>query len=62
LAEYGLSVAGSAESLLGEVDTAVIAAPSFLHKELGLMAAEKGVLAFVVKLMALSSDDARTLL
>ncbi|MCL2670457.1 MAG: Gfo/Idh/MocA family oxidoreductase [Clostridiales bacterium] len=59
--QYHVSASASAEALMDAVDAVVIAAPSFLHKELGLLAAERGIHALIEKPLALNCEDAEIL-
>jgi len=55
---YGVKIAPDYESLLDEVDAVVIAAPSSLHRDLGLIAAKKGIHALIEKPLAMNSVEA----
>ncbi len=57
-APYGLKVFNSMERLLEQTEAVVIAAPSSLHKELGLIAADYGVHVLMEKPLATTSKDA----
>lgn len=58
LQRYGTKAFDSIEALLDEVEAVVIAVPSSLHKEVALLAAEKGVHALVEKPLATTVEDA----
>ncbi len=60
-APYGLKVFDSIESLLKQAEAVVIAAPSSLHRKLGLIAAEHGVHVLMEKPLATTSKDALAL-
>lgn len=49
------------EGLLDDVEAVVIAVPSSLHKEVGLLVAEKGIHALIEKPLAPNSEDAEIL-
>lgn len=55
---FGVHHTKSIEELLGMVEAVVIAAPSSLHTEIALMAAQRGVHALVEKPLALTVADA----
>lgn len=55
---YGGKVFASVELLLSSVDAAIIAVPSFLHKEMALKASEYKVNLLVEKPLALNANDA----
>ena len=59
--QYGASAYDDMEKLLEETEAVVIAAPSSLHKEIGLRAAEHGVHALIEKPLATNGVDAREL-
>lgn len=58
LQRYGTKAFESIEALLDEVEAVVIAVPSSLHKDVALMAAERGVHALVEKPLATTVQDA----
>ena len=58
---HGVRVAPSVASLINEVEAVVIAVPTSLHLEYGLLAAESGVHALIEKPLALNSADANEL-
>lgn len=60
-APYGLTVFESMEELLEQVEAVTIAAPSSMHRELGLIAAEHGVHVLMEKPLATTSEDAHVL-
>ena len=57
--QYGTKAFSSPEELLKQVEAAVIAVPSSLHRQYGLLAAEYGVHALIEKPLATNSRDAR---
>lgn len=61
-AEYGAKVAASFDELAGEIDAAVLAAPTTLHGELGLALLERGVHLLVEKPIASSLAGADALI
>jgi len=56
--QYNVKAFDTVEDLLDSVNAVVVAVPSSLHKEIGLMVAEKGVHALIEKPLATSSEDA----
>ncbi len=58
-AEYGIKAYESKDELLNDVEAVVVAVPSSLHKEVGLLAAAHGVHALIEKPLATNSKDAR---
>lgn len=60
--EHGARVAGSFEELAGELDAAVLAAPTTLHGELGLALLARGVHLMVEKPIAASLSEADALI
>jgi len=58
---YKIKYYKETEELLKDVDAVVIAAPSSLHKEIGLMAAKHKVHALIEKPIALSEEDGKML-
>ena len=58
---FGVTFFDTAEALLAETDAVVIALPSFLHKEYGLLAAKHGNHVLMEKPIALSSADGQVL-
>ncbi|WP_051555392.1 Gfo/Idh/MocA family protein [Anaerovibrio lipolyticus] len=59
--KYDVHVCRSIEELLESVEAVVIAVPSSLHKEIGLMAAHHGVHALIEKPLATNAEDAKFL-
>lgn len=57
--EFDAEVFETAEMLLESVEAVIIATPSSLHKDISLMAADRGVHALVEKPLATNSRDAR---
>ena len=58
---YGTKAFKEMDGLLSEVDAVVVAAPSSLHKEIGLQVAAHGVHALIEKPLATTSEDAQAL-
>lgn len=58
LQRYGTRAFESIEALLDEVEAVVIAVPSSLHKDVALLAAERGVHALVEKPLATTCEEA----
>lgn len=58
---YGTQAFKEMDDLLNEVDAVVVAAPSSLHKEIGLQVAAHGVHALIEKPLATTSEDAQAL-
>jgi predicted dehydrogenase len=61
-AEHGARVAASFDELAGQIDAAVLAAPTTLHGELGLALLERGVHLLVEKPIAASLAEADALI
>ena len=59
--KYGTHAFQTLEDLLDAVEAVVIAVPSSLHKEIGLIAADHGVHALIEKPLATNSEDAKIL-
>ncbi len=57
--EFETAAYSDPEALLKDVEAVVVAVPSSLHKETGLMVAEHGVHALIEKPLALNSTDAK---
>ncbi len=57
--DYGVEAYNSMEELLKNVDAVVVAVPSSLHKEVGLVVASYGVHALIEKPLALNSKEAK---
>lgn len=60
-ATYDTSVFSSLEMLLDKTDAVVVAVPSSLHREVGLVVAKHGVHALIEKPLATSVEDAKVL-
>lgn len=58
-AQYGTRAFASLDSLLEQVEAVVVAVPSSLHKEIGLVVAEHNVHALIEKPLATNSKDAQ---
>ena len=58
---FGVTFFDSADELLAQTDAVVIALPSFLHKEYGMLAAKHNNHVLMEKPIALSSDDGQAL-
>lgn len=58
-AKYNVQVYEDIDSLLDEIDAAIVAVPSSLHKEIGLKVAEHRVHALIEKPLATTSEDAK---
>lgn len=56
--KYGIKYFENIEELLSKVDAVTIAAPSSLHKEIGMLAAKNKVHALIEKPIALNKNDA----
>lgn len=56
--KYGVKMYEDMEQLLKDIDAVVIAVPSYLHKEIGLKAAEYNVHALIEKPLATTAKDA----
>lgn len=56
--QYRTEAFPNAEELLNQVEAVIIAVPSSLHKEFGLLAASHGVSALIEKPLAITSSDA----
>lgn len=61
-AEYGAMAFDSFEGLAGEIDAAVVAAPTVAHADLGVALLERGVHVLVEKPIAASLDEADRLI
>ena len=59
---YGIKAYDSMEELLNAVDVAHIVVPSFLHREIAVIAAEHKCHVLVEKPIALTTDDAKTII
>lgn len=56
---YSVKAFDNLDSLLSKVDAVVIAVPSSMHREIGIMAARHKVHALIEKPLALNSEDAK---
>ena len=59
---YGIKAATDVLSLFDEVEAVIIAVPTSLHLDYGLLAAKNGVHALIEKPLALNSEDAAVLI
>lgn len=58
---YGVTAFPSIEELLSQVEAVIVAVPSSLHKEVGLIVAEHHVHALIEKPLATNSEDAQAI-